>query len=795
MKNIRKYLFIAFAVVSLLLVSCNADILSRTPGVYDGVGSKPETSEIFNGAAPKNVWASPAYYDDRIIVSFDSVPGADYYEIFKAEAPRTRADVNYEDLKWVKVIYDVSSSNKTRIDYVDSNIDARTSSDKLYYYTVRAGNYATNIENEVDAAFSNPVKGWTINPPTSVEVSQGLSEEYIEIKWSQVDKVKGYRIYYSNNIDADSDVWIPVMDTLLPAPVNQDTLIAKFIPPKELLGKDLYFSIASVSFKSAESKRSGIRNGYTFIPGAPIAPEKANATNGKSAKYIDVSWLIPAKENLPPAEGLHENEKGYFWEVFRQTDNSDPELVCSFNSYANPIPEISDTADLGKNVIWKNKGRYYFRDDKGLQANTEYTYSIRATCYIIDDDSNHTPAIGKASVTKGYIIGPSETITDKKTHFPSGGDNGGFSFTIAEPPRGFVEGESAWNYRIYGRNNVAGTAGPWIQVGSDIPVTAAPVVVNVDYDPAQPVNEFSYTVIDGNGDESMSYFDVYREAIVTERAPAPDVSILSIKSNTYVDGMNASADGVYPVIASVDYSGSMYSSFIIEGLKDEVVSPKTQSAGIVKIGNGEEKVIDKLSPVKVGEKWSYRIQGIDVFGRPSAWSTTVNGYGALTAERYIKFFEAFGLKPWEFVGKGVLGPSLDAKWKQENNSGNAPGYLHWKIAQKNMDSMGNMYVNSACHGGNVHYDSHASGFAGDVNFTYTNFGEIDQIVLNGSYSMLGVSLKGNSDTVRGSIKVGGMYPATVDFSGLTVSGYGFAGNYKIAFDNGLGTVTVKATKN
>ena len=66
---------------------------------------------------------------------------------------------------------------------------------------------------------------------------------------------------------------------------------------------------------------------------------------------------------------------------------------------------------------------------------------------------------------------------------------------------------------------------------------------------------------------------------------------------------------------------------------------------------------------------------------------------------------------------------------------------------------------------------------------------------NGNYDMIQVAANGSGDNVKGIVKVGGMYPATVDFSNLKVRGYAFTGNYRITFKNELGTKSVGATRN
>ena len=67
-----------------LLASCNLSLM--TGGVVSGgkdVIVKPE--EVFSGLAPSGVMASQSHYTDRIVIAWNAVKGADYYQLERAE--------------------------------------------------------------------------------------------------------------------------------------------------------------------------------------------------------------------------------------------------------------------------------------------------------------------------------------------------------------------------------------------------------------------------------------------------------------------------------------------------------------------------------------------------------------------------------------------------------------------------------------------------------------------------------------------------------------------------------------
>ena len=121
--------------------------------------------------------------------------------------------------------------------------------------------------------------------------------------------------------------------------------------------------------------------------------------------------------------------------------------------------------------------------------------------------------------------------------------------------------------------------------------------------------------------------------------------------------------------------------------------------------------------------------------------------------------------------------------------------IHSLVDKHGLGSLGEVTETSDFHNGTIYYHSYANGLAGDVDFKYTNFGELDCICGNGAYKMSKVNASGNNGTCSGTITVTGIYPATVDFSSLRVMSYAFSGNYKLTQDNGRGLEEVEAIRN
>ena len=123
--------------IGILFCSCNADILSSDVPTYTGETSSSDTRVLFSGEAPKNIYASKSYYQDRIVVSFDSVTGADYYEVYTAKVARDTRDYDVTSLQWMRNDSNIEDTGKAQILF--SFYPEEEEKDDYYYlFSVRA---------------------------------------------------------------------------------------------------------------------------------------------------------------------------------------------------------------------------------------------------------------------------------------------------------------------------------------------------------------------------------------------------------------------------------------------------------------------------------------------------------------------------------------------------------------------------------------------------------------------------------------------------------------------------------
>lgn len=736
--------------------------------MYSSDSEKPDSgssgsigiTNTFTGEAPRNVYASQSNFNGYVVLSFDAVSGADSYDIERIIVDRNEADAEIDNTAW-RIIKTLQAEDGTsRYTYRD---EAASDGSKIYLYRVQANSLYAELALDITSEYSEVVRGWPLSPPVSLTTTQGTYTDRIILEWSRMDLVKGYDVYCYVPDEGTAEVWNKINTNLIPSSYGSDSISYSYYPDEEAYGKDIYFKVRSISRGGSESGDSGYRTGYTFKVGAPLAPENLKVGDAVSSVYIPISW------DRPEAEGT-KGESYYRWEITRSTPTTDEETVIEFASNSIPSEEIS---------VDGNVYNYKDRMSSGeIVPGTVYTYTVRAV--LVEEAEGGEELIGIAASDTGCLINPAVTIGETHTEYPSATSKGKFSFTIVAPPAEYSEA-SNWTYRIYGRyNQLDKTIGEWQKI-QEMPVTFNPVTVEVDFGEYK-VNEFDLRIVDSEREESVGYTEYFGEPIVTERAPAPSVSLLSVSKNSYPASLKANINGVYPVTIKIG-NDSTFTEYQVEG-----VSSTGKSMGTRTVKNDETLADSSFSPSVPGETWMYRLRGTDVFDRYSAWSDGVEGYGALTGNAFIKFFEAYALKPWEFVNKPDFPSNLKTKWNKSE--------IHRLIDIHGTGSLGDETESSDFHNGTIHYVSkYGGGVTGDVYFTYENFGELESIYITGSYVMDGVNMSGNGGKCSGTITVYGMYPATVDFSSLGVTGYAFSGNYKVTQDNGRGLEEVEATRN
>ena len=787
MMRIKNYLLLSLLILISLLSSCRWEILSNNVNAIQGEDYTSDTFAVFTGEAPKNVRASKGASTSTITVSFSPVQGADYYHVYRADVQRNVdvSEIDLDELTWKRIQRVDNPANARILSITDEIRDNFVSSDGLgknatkFLYRVQAGSDYTDTYYFIEGEYSDVVIGYTLSPPLSLSATKGKYDDRVELSWDQIEGATGYSLYYTDDITKDNISNWNLIQSGIPYSTVQDTIGYTFRPDSALAGKELYFAVVSVG-RDGNSDRSGYDTGYTYVPGAPTEPQNARATRYESPNYIAISW-----------DGfgtLEENEKlAYEWTIRRKSGTSDAVEVLHFTS--------ADFRENGvEDLSIDENGRYTYIDRQNLEPHVEYSYSIFASC-MVETEANPEGEMLPGQATEDDVIG---TIMSPPTEYKLTVDFSTDMFTIdVTAPAGFESG-NGWEYVVQGRMNNVLESQPesWKELKT-VPVNSQ-TEIKSDFN-TDGCNEFRLAVKNKEGE-----ITVYSDPITaSNRMQAPS---FTVSANVNYEGVyKPDGKGMYPVIMNISGHDGDFTKYVLTISNDGYLLNELRF-DTAKVENIDYNLTEHgYAPDEILVQYEYQLRGVDKYNSYSEQSPTLAGYGALTSEKFIKVFEMFVLKPWEFLNNEWFKtnyPDLVYKWtaseiKAKIDAGNKSGLTEQMGA---LTDGAWIYENTDFHDGRIGYRTSKtseviSSMSSDIYFSFTNAGEAEGIYGNGSYAMRGVGTNG-SGSCGGTITVEGMYPATVNVP-TTISNRAFSGNYNIVlkYSNGEVSKSVPATSN
>lgn len=738
-----KKVTVALLVLSALMlsVSCRWDIWSSSVIDY-GKGTGTITTKLnFTGEAPTYASATKALYSDKIVVTWNKVNGADFYEIYRKIDDATST--------WTKVT--ANAVDTTR--YEDTSVVAGVT----YMYKVRARSFSSL---SILGDYSETVYGTVLTPPLSFTAAQGDEIKSIKLTWTKVDNVKGYKIYWSTT--GYGGTWSLVIPSDLQVydyTYSSNMTEASFVPAKANRGAYIYFYIVSISESGVESSPSIQRTGYTRVEGAPSSAKNFTASRGTSKDAVTLQWDAMFPQN--------DETKSYDWDIYRSAEGESETLIYSTKN-GDPQPTIVE-------------GRMTLSDSTSLKEGVEYTYKIIAIGEITNDDGTTVTANGSPASASGFLLSPPTEIISKEL------TDSGFRFVFKDA-LGADENPS-WSYTVYGKTNDPNDEWHELEGYESIPVT----------------EKGEYTIETVYSEKNYEYFSVRTNAgYVASRsyADAVDKNGFYVARPTTPDGFNASdntvysgdsaKNGLYPVsitlssdTTAVSYDVRVWTSEISDTSSgyfyewpDITAQKLDNNTNILKI--------DSYTPI--GTKYYYAVKGKDKLGREGSWSSVNSGYSAITGALLIKYMQIYCLKPWEYIDTRYLTSdypypekNINQKWKDSA--------IYAKIKQAGTGSLTDGITESSYfNGGTIKYSAVVQGLGGRVSFAYNKFGEVEWISNTGSYTM-NVSASGSGDAT-GGFTIKGWYPATIGMTNISVSNQKFVGTYTVTQSNGLGTEEV-----
>ena len=752
----KKILFILVFV--LLICSCDSELfdstfkevrLKKLTGVYDS----SEYDYVLQ--PPQNPVASRATSETGITISWNAVNKAEKYRIYR----RISGEENFNPL-----MVDVDGTS-----YTDVNSDfSPLRTDVLYEYRVTSFS-ASKGESEM----SESTFGSLLSVPSEVSASKGESKDFIRINWKSSTDVPYYRIYVSPSVVFDP---ITSLKATYYADKNAPYQTYKYYLGDEIntyAGVNLYVKVTSVSSNGTETQieKSAYDVGYTFVEGAPDAPENLTADQGvstdTSSHSIRLSW----------------NDTGAVrYIIYRYSESLGQKQIFPFSE--------TDTSELvidGETGVVSYEDRYGKND---IVPGERYTYTVIPIGEIHEDEYTTREIQGLPATADAYLLSNpadiSVSVQDNPTGYVISFDN-----VVGLDTEDDIENNSDWIYVI--------------KVRSEEGTVTERIISPSNY--AEPVRYVFETDEKQNYYFSVSVRNSYTQTDFTEeyvcKAPSK-VRNFNASRNVYISNTHANSNGVYPV--KLTWSND-------PGVKKYVISrykkgmPETESV-IAEVDRSSNSYLDENIHSKPGEVYCYSIYATDALDRVGtklSGSDISEGYGVLTESEFVRLWTQYCLKPFVYFNNlsesavtdnGVV--NLKEYWKNSEiavkvDKGNASSI------STQMDALtGGSYIyqnTNYFHGnhttgfGRLGYSADTEGIGGQIYFTYEDFGEVAWMYCNGSYEMH-VNASGDGTVKTSGLNISGMYPAKILLDFVSVKSKGFSGDYVVVFEDGRGGVSV-----
>lgn len=706
MKRSTKFL-IAISLSTMALTSC-ADLFENRISMLTNGNISNLTSLVVPEAtidqldAPAQIFVSQAESSTKINISWSKVDGATSYYLERAVS--TAKDVNGrficpEESEFksmpIKRIYATS--------YEDTILTNPSYSSEEYsygyFYRVCAENPRLKYES---SEYKLSEVAYLLAPPSGVKASRGESTTNIKVTWNKVPGAKYYDIYYSESDTGSGAQYI--------ATINANQNWYNDVVANSLKGKDLYYSVyAKTSANTSVS--SALALGYTLQEGAPpqVTGVVVENSRGNTTDKITIKW----------------NAAGDFDYAVYRTSSKD----ASFT------------------LLRKDGKTNSFTDSKALKPNVYYYYQIQA--FKVEGDTKVKGPFsdsGTESKTpaEAFLLVPPSNITVMKNKLDAS------RCTITFPPvigskdysqdSGLTSDYNNYTYVIYGSDTADGA---FTEVGSFDDSTLSKDA-NGNYSiPITTRNYYKVTTKNGSAESNESEVC----------APAPFAASNLECSRAANVGGDANINGVLPV----KITWASPKNDVAEG-GYYIYRSTNPDSGFKKITDDAlmtTSFIDNYDAAKAGVYYYYKVLSLNSLGQGSNYTDAVVGYGALTADQYMREYNKTVMASQKKLKLMHIADDMK-KLGKETINGKICGTLSYNAA---IDGLGARIL--------MHYTDYAEFYAnGDAANGYYFFLNGDT---NTSASM------DASGTMDGIVTIQGMYPGSISYNNIKIKGGGAAG--------------------
>lgn len=227
---------------------------------YGSIGTFSLSGQIPVGtapAAPTGVSASDGVSLSSIFLQWNSVEGADSYEIYRSET--------------------TSPGQGSLLGTSDTTlfVDSTPVAGRIYYYTVRSKNEnGLSGHSAADTGYSGTIE---LEAPAGVTASDGTSTEHVRVSWLEAAYAASYFIY-RNTSDTAGGFLLGSTSELF------------YLDTTATAGTTYYYSVQSrdgLNISNFSARDAGSR--AETVP-LPVAPENVVASKGEFENYVVVRW-------------------------------------------------------------------------------------------------------------------------------------------------------------------------------------------------------------------------------------------------------------------------------------------------------------------------------------------------------------------------------------------------------------------------------------------------------------------------------------------------------------------------
>ena len=358
---------------------------------------------------PTNVDASKGESATEIKITWDKVPGATQYKIYRGETQ--------EDMR------DIGTVRGSQNFYINNIIERDKG--KEFYYQVTAIHSIGSSSAKSSYAMGYALANASLLPPTDLEVENGLgtSVDAINLKWNAIASPSAdttYAVFKTSNIDAAYRLVKQNIPSTTTSLKDEDNLKPGVI---------YYYYIQTVKTKDDTNEKSAFtkKGPFGFLLSAPSIVEAGDVLNSEgniSDQYINVCWNDAlgasgaeeefdfgqtysyniyysdtidgsfTKINSEPLSGLTKNENGMYEYKVQKIGFYKVSTVNSNGTESALSATIAPLPDAPKNVIAsKTEGGSlvtdYIFESTGEHWNNNNVYPVRITWQA--PDSNPQP--------------------------------------------------------------------------------------------------------------------------------------------------------------------------------------------------------------------------------------------------------------------------------------------------------------------------------------------------------------------------------------------------------------------